>query len=270
MEASADLIALILGSIVNLIVSLGLTILQIVAWWKVFQKAGRPGWAILIPFYNAYVMFRIVQLPFILFFLPVILAFLATINPASAYIMAWLIIISTFAVYWTLLYRYARAFGYGIGFTLGLFFLHPIFISILGFGSAQPGGVSSSPAPVAPEDHSKGESLYRKGDYSAALDWFARAVEANPHDWEAQARVVDILAGHMDERMRLAEERTHLLKVEGVPQELWVSTALALGKDWEELGHPDWAINVYKGLLWKYHEGYDEQEIHHKIEQLGA
>ena len=28
-----------------------------IALWKIFKKAGRPGWAALIPFYNMYVLF---------------------------------------------------------------------------------------------------------------------------------------------------------------------------------------------------------------------
>ena len=36
-----------------------------------------------------------------------------------------------------LCYKTAKAFGKGIGYTLGLIFLQPIFLMMLGFGSAQ-------------------------------------------------------------------------------------------------------------------------------------
>ena len=39
--------------------SLAVAVLGIVAMWKIFEKAGEPGWAAIIPFYNAYVLFKI-------------------------------------------------------------------------------------------------------------------------------------------------------------------------------------------------------------------
>ncbi|MFJ1760081.1 DUF5684 domain-containing protein [Amycolatopsis sp. NPDC088138] len=34
-------------------------IITIIALWKVFTKAGRPGWAAIIPIYNVYVLLKI-------------------------------------------------------------------------------------------------------------------------------------------------------------------------------------------------------------------
>ena len=42
-----------------IIVALALLIFCVAVMWKVFCKAGEPGWASLIPFYNLYVMTRI-------------------------------------------------------------------------------------------------------------------------------------------------------------------------------------------------------------------
>ena len=39
--------------------SLAISVLLIVAMWKIFQKAGKPGWAAIVPFYNSYVMYEI-------------------------------------------------------------------------------------------------------------------------------------------------------------------------------------------------------------------
>ena len=39
-----------------IIVALALLIFCVAVMWKVFCKAGEPGWASLIPFYNLYVM----------------------------------------------------------------------------------------------------------------------------------------------------------------------------------------------------------------------
>lgn len=37
-------------------------ILVVIAMWKVFTKAGKPGWASLIPVYNMVLMYQIVGL----------------------------------------------------------------------------------------------------------------------------------------------------------------------------------------------------------------
>ena len=39
--------------------SLAIAVLGIIAMWKIFEKAGEPGWAAIIPFYNLYVLFKI-------------------------------------------------------------------------------------------------------------------------------------------------------------------------------------------------------------------
>jgi len=86
--------------------------------WKVFAKAGQPGWAALVPIYNMIVLLQIVGRPtwwLLLFFVPIVNIFigLMVINDLS------------------------KSFGKGTGFTLGLIFLSPIFWCILGFGPAQ-------------------------------------------------------------------------------------------------------------------------------------
>lgn len=95
-----------------------LFVLIVVGMWKVFEKAGQPGWAALIPFYNAYVMLQIVGRPgwwLILYFVPLI-------NIVVAIVVC---------------IELAQSFGKGIGFALGLIFLGFIFVLILGFGSAK-------------------------------------------------------------------------------------------------------------------------------------
>ena len=51
------------GVLVVLIIELAIAVLMIAALWKVFSKAGQPGWAALIPFYNAYVMLVVAGKP---------------------------------------------------------------------------------------------------------------------------------------------------------------------------------------------------------------
>ena len=57
------------------IVYIAIIVLIIAALWQVFVKAGRPGWAAIIPFYNYYVLLKIVGRPgwwLILYFIPIV------------------------------------------------------------------------------------------------------------------------------------------------------------------------------------------------------
>ncbi len=52
-----------------------MTVVLIVANWKIFTKAGKPGWAILIPIYNIIVMMQIIKKPLwwvIMLFIPIV------------------------------------------------------------------------------------------------------------------------------------------------------------------------------------------------------
>src|SRR4029434_11244062 len=48
---------------ISAIISLAIAVLIIVAMWKVFTKAGQPGWASIIPIYNLYVLCKIAGRP---------------------------------------------------------------------------------------------------------------------------------------------------------------------------------------------------------------
>ena len=66
------------------ITSILLTIIYLIAWWKMFTKAGEEGWKILIPFYGAYIQFRIIYgngWKFLLFLVPVIRWFVLIMVP---------------------------------------------------------------------------------------------------------------------------------------------------------------------------------------------
>lgn len=56
-----------------LVLWLALAVLMIVSLWKLFKKAGKPGWASIVPFYNTWVMVEIAGLSalwFVLLFIP--------------------------------------------------------------------------------------------------------------------------------------------------------------------------------------------------------
>jgi uncharacterized protein DUF5684 len=103
---------------VVLILELLVALLVIVAMWKVFTKAGRPGWAAIIPIYNMYVWCKIVGRPGWW----VILMLIPLVNIVVAIIVC---------------IDMAKSFGKGAGFGIGLALLGIIFLPILGFGSAQ-------------------------------------------------------------------------------------------------------------------------------------
>jgi ABC-type sulfate transport system permease subunit len=107
------------------IVELAIIVLIIAAMWKVFSKAGQPGWAALIPIFNAYVLLKVAGKPgwwLILLFIPVVNIVFGILALAGL----------------------AKNFGKGAGFVLGLVFLPFIFYPILGFG-----GATYSPVPGA-------------------------------------------------------------------------------------------------------------------------
>lgn len=105
-----------------LVVLLVIYILVVIAMWKVFTKAGKPGWASLIPVYNMVVMYQIVGLnPWLL-----LLYLIPVVNWIAALVLSIMQNV-----------KLAKAFGKSTGFAIGLIFLNPIFLLILGFGDAK-------------------------------------------------------------------------------------------------------------------------------------
>jgi hypothetical protein len=103
---------------VLVVVYVVLVVFELVAGWRVFSKAGKPGWAIIIPIYNLYVLLKIV-------------------GRSGWWILLMLIPIVNILISLIIGLDLAKAFGKGVGFGLGLFFLGPIFYPILAFGSAR-------------------------------------------------------------------------------------------------------------------------------------
>ena len=120
---------------VSMIFGLLIALLLIVAMWKVFTKAGQPGWASIIPIYNLYIWCKIVGRPW-------------------WWILLMLIPFVNFIICIILCIDLAKSFGKGVGFGIGLALLGIIFFPILGFGSAQyqgpaAGGIGPRTAPAA-------------------------------------------------------------------------------------------------------------------------
>ena len=99
-------------------IGLAICILGILAMAKIVKKAGKPGWAAIVPFYNLYVLFEIAWGKGLLFLL--------TLIPLANLVVM--------IILWV---KLAKAFGKGGGFAVGLVFLNLIFTCILGFGKAK-------------------------------------------------------------------------------------------------------------------------------------
>ena len=100
-----------------MVVYLAIIVLMIASQWKIFQKAGHPGWACLVPIYNIYILLKIVGKPtwwMIMFIIPVlnIIFLIWTTNMLS------------------------KSFGKDEKFTIGLLLLGFVFYPMLGFGDA--------------------------------------------------------------------------------------------------------------------------------------
>jgi hypothetical protein len=103
------------GGTLVLLIQLAVVVLTVAGLWKVFTKAGKPGWAAIIPIYNVIVLLDIVGKPLwwvILFLIP-------CVN-----------IVISIIVYIEL----AKVFGQGAGFAIGILLLPFVFIPLLGFG----------------------------------------------------------------------------------------------------------------------------------------
>jgi uncharacterized protein DUF5684 len=97
---------------------IGTTIVLIAAGWKIFQKAGQPGWASIVPIYNLIVLIKI-------------------LNKPMSWVIFCLIPFVNFVMVFVLAFALAKTFGKGGGFALGLLFLPPIFYSLLAWGNAR-------------------------------------------------------------------------------------------------------------------------------------
>jgi hypothetical protein len=113
-----------------LLIELAIIVFFIACFWKVFTKAGQPGWAAIIPFYNLYILLKIAGRPgwwLLLYFIP--------------FVNLAIVVIVSIDV--------AKAFGKGAGFGIGLLLLGVIFYPILAFGDAAYINSASAPVPAA-------------------------------------------------------------------------------------------------------------------------
>lgn len=121
-------------------------IIQIIAYWRIFTKAGQPGWKSIVPVLSQYTAFKIAWKPsmflaaLIITAADVIFITLASLFAELTFILMWLIMLTsaaTLIMYVAFTHKLSRAFRHGVGFTLGLLFLQPIFMPVLAFGGSE-------------------------------------------------------------------------------------------------------------------------------------
>lgn len=114
-----------------LLVALAVAVIVIIGMWKVFEKAGQPGWACIIPIFNVYILLKIAGRPawwLILFFVPI-----------ANFVVAIIVAMDV-----------AKAFGQSAVFGFFLLFLFAgIGYLVLGFGNYQYRGPATAMAAVA-------------------------------------------------------------------------------------------------------------------------
>ncbi len=116
-EAAATFIVVFF--IAFFVVSIALSVLFLVAGWRLFSKGNCPGWAIFVPFYNIYCLFRLLfgkGWLFLLLLIPLVNIIVVLIIP----------------------FRLGAVFGDGLGSSFGLglgfLFLPEIFLLLVGLG----------------------------------------------------------------------------------------------------------------------------------------
>jgi len=128
MEESMGMLSMFAGvGMVGLLIIFAIQILMLVSMWKIYTKAGKPGWANLIPIYNFIVLLEIVEKP--------IWWFILLLVPFVNFIVGIIVILEL-----------TKKFGKSGGFAAGIILLPVIFIPVLGFGKAEYQGASPAAA----------------------------------------------------------------------------------------------------------------------------
>lgn len=118
-EQMFDLMGAFLPFIIfGLLISLAIGIFMMATYWKLFEKAGKPGWTAIVPFYNIWIMLEITKLPGWL----ILLLLIPGLNAPAGTILMVIVGLNM-----------AKAFGKEIIFAIGLILLPVIFYPILAF-----------------------------------------------------------------------------------------------------------------------------------------
>ena len=144
-----EILRMLMASLATIaVISVVLAVLMIIAWWKIFNKAGEKGWKAIIPVYNSYTMYKVswkTSMWWIMLAVSIVCIIGASMLSSSTtaspsvigLILYWASGIVMFVIQIIFSVKLAKSFGKGGGFALGLIFLNIIFVLILAFGNAQ-------------------------------------------------------------------------------------------------------------------------------------
>ena len=107
----------IVGFVFLWLFAMATAVFTMVCMWKIFVKAGKPGWAALVPFYNTLTILEFLGRPW-------------------WWLLLMLIPFANIVISIIVVFDYTKAFGKSTGFGFGLIFLTVIFIAILAFDSS--------------------------------------------------------------------------------------------------------------------------------------
>ena len=106
-----------------MLMAIAICVFFIIVNWKMYEKAGKPGWASIVPIYNMVVLFEIIGFKwYYIFFL--LLGFVPVVG---------IFLLLAFTLIYNV--KLAKSFGQTVGFGIGLWFLSPVFTAIIAFSS---------------------------------------------------------------------------------------------------------------------------------------
>jgi len=101
------------------LLSIAVALVYIMAMWRIFDKAKKPGWAAIIPIYNLYIMLKVVGRP-------------------GWWILLYLVPIVNIVIHLIVSIDLAKAFGKSTTFgVVGIWIFSCIGYLILGYGDAR-------------------------------------------------------------------------------------------------------------------------------------
>ena len=106
------------GSLLCFAIVLAFALIPLIGMWKLFERAGKPGWAAIVPFYNAYVLTEIAGMD--------IMWFILLLVPCVQYVAIFMIMINV-----------AKNFGKDATYGVLMALFAPIFVTMLGFSDAR-------------------------------------------------------------------------------------------------------------------------------------
>ena len=158
--------------VILLVITIILAVITIIANWKLFEKAGEPGWSAIIPFYSSYQMAKIgtgnetlcwtfVGLSIVDFVLGRIKGDNGIIVTLALLVSLALLVISCYVYY-----KYTQSFGQSTGMCILAIFFAPIIFLIM--------ALSSSTEYVGPNGVPRFNSFnngYGGNDYNNSYDY---------------------------------------------------------------------------------------------------